>query len=267
MPVAVGATDPLVGDFAAGAVLVHGRDGIGGIRDTLPAAPEVPLPDEDAADLLLRLSHEHEGRLRILAIGPLTNLALALQRDPSVIRRVAGVTVMGGAALVPGNMGPVAEANIGNDPEAAAEVVAASWPVTLVPLDVTMDHTVGDADRERLLASPAAFTRALGAMLDVYLGFYDEVVFGRRTAALHDPLAAAIALGELGLRDAPVVDVEVDATAGPGRGQTICDLRSQRRVPGDVEGATTRVVRSVDRDFAPLLMERLTSAAAAPRRH
>ncbi|HCT15278.1 MAG TPA: nucleoside hydrolase, partial [Corynebacterium nuruki] len=56
-------------------------------------------------------------------------------------------------------------------------------------------------------------------------------------------------------------------TAGPGRGQTICDLRSQRRVPGDVEGATTRVVRSVDRDFAPLLMERLTSAAAAPRRH
>lgn len=267
VPVAVGATDPLVGDFAGGAVLVHGRDGIGGVRDTLPVTPEAPLPDEDAADLLLRLSHEHEGQLQILAIGPLTNLALALQRDPSVVRRVAGVTVMGGAALVPGNMGPVVEANIGHDPEAAAEVVAAAWPVTLVPLDVTMDHTVGDADRDRLLASSSPFTRALGAMLDVYLGFYDEVVFGRRTAALHDPLAAAIALGELGLRDAPAVDVEVDATAGPGRGQTICDLRSQRRVPGDVDGATTRVVRSVDRDFAPLLMERLTTAAAAQRRH
>jgi purine nucleosidase len=259
VPVAVGATDPLVGDFAGGAVLVHGLDGVGGVRDSLPVTPELPLPDEDAADLLLRLSHEHEGRLQVLAIGPLTNLALALQRDPSIIRRVAGVTVMGGAALVPGNMGPVVEANIGHDPEAAAEVVAASWPVTLVPLDVTMDHTVGDADRDRLLASPSAFQRALGAMLDVYLGFYDEVVFGRRTAALHDPLAVAVALGELGLRDAPAVDVEVDATDGPGRGQTICDLRSQRRVPGDVEGATTRVVMSADREFAPLLMERLSA--------
>lgn len=258
VPVAVGAGNPLVGDFSGGAVAVHGDDGIGGVRVSLPDAAADPLA-EDAADLLIRLSHEYPGELQVLAIGPLTNLAHALDRDPALVARIAGVTVMGGAALVPGNARPAAEANIWHDPEAAQATVAASWPVTLVPLDTTMTHTLDEDARIRLGASTNPYARACGEMLDLYLDFYETVVLGRRAAALHDPLAAAVMLGEVELTDAPRVHVEVDCTDGPSRGSTVCDLRSQRKVQGDVPGATVRVVLQTAPGYADLLTELLES--------
>lgn len=258
VPVAVGAPEPLVGEFAGGAVAVHGADGIGGVRASLPNADAAPEAG-DAVDLLVRLSHEYAGELQILAIGPLTNLAHALVRDPTLVDRIAGVTVMGGAALVPGNARPAAEANIWHDPEAAQATVAASWPVTLVPLDTTMEHTLDETYRRRLAEAASPYARACGEMLDVYLNFYETVVLGRRAAALHDPLAAAIMLGEVALLDAPRVHVEVDCTDGPSRGSTVCDLRSQRKAPGDVPGATVRVVLETAPGYVDLLTELLES--------
>lgn len=259
IPVAVGTTDPLVGSFAGGAVRVHGEDGVGGIRGTvLPAAPAT-VEDIDAVDLLLQLSHEYEGQLHVLGIGPLTNLALALRRDPGIADRVAEVIVMGGAAMVPGNITPVAEANIGNDPEAAQEVLSASWPVTLVPLDTTMVNTFETADIEELQRCPTPVVAAIGQMLDYYADFYQGVL-GRRCCALHDPLAAAIAVGEVGLVLAPRIPVEVDTTDGLGRGQTVCDLRHQRSAGPegvDVEGANVRVVLQSAEGFPQALRERL----------
>lgn len=264
VPVAVGAGKPLVGEFSGGAVAVHGDDGIGGVRASLPEADAAPDTEdtedtEDSADLLVRLSHEYAGELQILAIGPLTNLAHALVRDPTLVDRIAGVTVMGGAALVPGNARPAAEANIWHDPEAAQATVAASWPVTLVPLDTTMEHTLDETYRRRLAEAASPYARACGEMLDVYLNFYETVVLGRRAAALHDPLAAAIMLGEVALLDAPRVHVEVDCTDGPSRGSTVCDLRSQRKAPGDVPGATVRVVLETAPGYVDLLTELLES--------
>lgn len=261
VPVAVGAGKPLVGEFSGGAVAVHGDDGIGGVRASLPEADAAPDTEdtEDSVDLLVRLSHEYAGELQILAIGPLTNLAHALVRDPTLVDRIAGVTVMGGAALVPGNARPAAEANIWHDPEAAQATVAASWPVTLVPLDTTMEHTLDETYRRRLAEATSPYARACGEMLDVYLNFYETVVLGRRAAALHDPLAAAIMLGEVALLDAPRVHVEVDCTDGPSRGSTVCDLRSQRKAPGDVPGATVRVVLETAPGYVDLLTELLES--------
>ena len=256
VPVAVGASSPLVGEFPGGAVAVHGADGIGGVRGSLPEVDTGPA-EEDAVDLLLRLSHEYTGDLHILAVGPLTNLAHALDRDPTLPDRVAEVTVMGGAALVPGNARPAAEANIWHDPEAAQAVVAAPWPVTLVPLDTTMTHTLDEDARLRLCASRNPYARACGEMLDLYLDFYGSVVLGSRAAALHDPLAAAVTLGEVGLRRAPRVHVEVDCTDGPSRGSTVCDLRSQRRVVGDVTGANVRVVLETTPGYVDLLTDLL----------
>lgn len=271
IPVAVGATDPLAGSFAGGAPRVHGDDGIGGTRGDLdgtdsaqvPAVPEVAeVTDGDAVDLLLRLSREHSGELHILAIGPVTNLAVALERDPGIVDRVAGVTVMGGAAMVAGNMAPLTEANIGHDPEAAQRVVEARWDVTLVPLDTTMDNIFEPADIEALQGSPVPVVAVIGRMLDYYADFYTGV-YGRRCCALHDPLAAAIALGEVELVRAPKVPVEVDTTDGPGRGQTVCDLRHQRAAAVgtavDVDGATVRVVLECAGGFPELLRERLLS--------
>ncbi|WP_241972901.1 nucleoside hydrolase [Rathayibacter tanaceti] len=245
VPVAVGAHHFLEEDYAGGSPQVHGDNGIGGV--SLPAGAE-PV-DEDPADLLLRLAREHGGELRLVAIGPLTNLALALRRYPELPSLLHSVTVMGGAALVPGNITAVAEANIRHDPAAAAEVVAADWDLTLVPLDVTMRHLMSEEHRSVLLASADPLARTVGEVLDHYFDF-SIGHFGERTAAMHDPMAAAIAVGAVDLVSAPRVHVEVDTTAGPGRGQTVADLRGIYR---DVhpDGARTRLVLSLAAPFAP----------------
>jgi purine nucleosidase len=253
VPVAVGAQDFLANEFHGGAVHVHGENGIGGVQ--LPPATRAP-ESEDAAQMIVRLAHEYPHELRIVAIGPLTNLAIALTRDPAIADLVHDVTIMGGAALVPGNITRVAEANIHNDPEAAAEVFAADWFVTMVPLDATMESTIEAADRDALEASERPVARAIGAMLDTYFDFY-VTFFGRRTSALHDPLAAAIAVGDLELGDAPVIHVEVDTTEGPGRGQTIGELRYRFIGHPPQDGAHIRVVLSVMEPFTPKLMDAL----------
>ncbi|MGJ4845923.1 nucleoside hydrolase [Leifsonia sp. Le1] len=256
IPVAVGAHDALNRAFNGGAPHVHGANGIGDVE--LPESGLTAI-DEDAAQLLLRLSHEYAGALEVITVGPTTNIALALRIDPSLPSRVAVVTAMGGAAYASGNVTPVAEANIWNDPEAAAELLAAPWPVVLVPLDVTVENTLEESHRQQLLASDVPLARAIGEMLDFYFEFYVEL-YGRRSSALHDPLAAAIAVGGIVATNAPLVDVVVDATSGPGRGQTICDLRGQRLGPVDQPGAHVRVVLGTDRQLDAHLVERLTAS-------
>lgn len=253
VPVAVGATDPLVGDFSGGVPHIHGHNGVGDIE--LPHTGTQPVA-ESAAQMLVRLSSEYPGELDVVAVGPLTNLALALDLDPGVADRVRSVTVMGGAALVPGNLTPVAEANIVNDPEAAAAVMRAAWSVVLVPLDVTLEHVFTEEDRLALAASASELNQALAKILDLYYDFYVSE-YGVRSSALHDPLAAAIAVGDVIATRAPQVPVEVDDTDGPGRGQTICDLRGQRNGPRDVDGAHVRVVLETDRLLGPVLRQRL----------
>jgi Inosine-uridine nucleoside N-ribohydrolase len=264
IPVAVGAHDHLVQPFDGGVPHIHGSNGIGDVE--LPPA-EATAVDCSAAELLVSLAHAHPGRLSIVAVGPLTNLALALEREPDLSALVKDVTIMGGAALAPGNVSAVAEANIGNDPEAAARVFEASWPITLVPLDITMKNTFEEEHRAALLAAADPLANALGRILDLYFDFYTGT-YGRRSSALHDPLAAAIAVGAIATTNAPRVSVEVDSTHGPGRGQTICDLRDQWLGPFDQPGATCRVVLATDRQLAPHLVERIlsrTSTAATKR--
>jgi purine nucleosidase len=253
IPVAVGEHDHLTHAFDGGAVHVHGESGLGNVQ---PAVATRRPVQESAVEMILRLSHEFAGELEILAVGPFTNLAVALAADPTLPQRVKQVTVMGGAALVPGNVSPVAEANIANDPEAAQAVVEAGWPVVFVPLDVTMQNVLEESDRERMLAAAAPLTSLLGRILDLYFDFY-TTEYGRRSSALHDPLAAAIAVGGVHATNAPAVPTVVDTTAGPGRGQTIFDLRGQRLGPIDRPGSRVRVVLATDRPLAPELLERL----------
>jgi len=251
VPVAVGEHDWLTHSYGGGSAHVHGDNGIGGTE--LPPAQRHPI-EEPAVDLLLRLSHEHAGTLRIVATGPLTNLARALERDPSLPERVAEVVAMGGAALAPGNITPVAEANIFHDPEAAQTVVSADWDVILVPLDITMQHVFDEDHQRALLDSGDPLAGALADMLGHYFDYY-VTVFGRRSSALHDPLAAAIATGVVALTRAPAVPIEVDTTGGPGRGQTIVDMRMQRAGHVDHPEVRTRVALEVDpEDFASHLL-------------
>lgn len=255
IPVAVGAHDPQTGTFHGGASHVHGANGIGEV--SLSTA-DAELASETAAEMLVRLAHKHPGTLRVLAIGPLTNIAEALRLDPELPRLVEEITIMGGAALAPGNITAVAEANIANDPEAAADVFAADWNITLVPLDVTMSNVLEESHRQELLAAGHPVPQALGEMLGYYFRFY-EGIFGRACSAMHDPLAAALAVGGVKAAVAPVVHVDVDTTDGPGRGQTVCDLRGLYLDYPEQPGARCRVVLSLDGDFAPHLVDVLLS--------
>ncbi|WP_306207523.1 nucleoside hydrolase [Actinoplanes sp. RD1] len=238
VPVAVGAAHPLAGAFAGGATSVHGGNGIHGVE--LPRSAADPIPS-DAAELLLAIARARPGELRILATGPLTNLAIALRREPRLPALVRDVTVMGGAVRAPGNITGRAEANIHNDPEAAAEVLAAPWPVTLVPLDVTMNHCFDAADRETLLTSTAPLAPVLGEMLTGYYDFY-EPQFGERRVPLHDPLAAAVLTGALTPAEAPLLGLRVDL--GDHRGRLTEDPAVEQK---------TRVVLTLTAPGAPVI--------------
>lgn len=247
--VAVGAHQPVAGAFGGGAADVHGGNGIGGV--SLAAAARDPIPG-DATDLLIALAHAYPGRLRVLASGPLTNLAHALQREPALPELVRDVTVMGGAVRVPGNITGHAEANIANDPEAAAAVLGAAWPVTLVPLDVTTQHHFDAADRAALHAG-TALPRALAGMLTAYFDFY-ESTSGVHRVPLHDPLAAGVASGDLEPADAPLLGLRVVCT-GAARGQVVEDASAAHK---------TRVVLSLGRPAAPLIRARVLAEPPRP---
>lgn len=254
VPVAIGSTDPVVGSFRGGAPEVHGANGVGGVALPEPCAAPV---DGSAAAALIRAAREHPGRLRVLAIGPCTNLALALAEAPDLPGLVHSVTVMGGAVLGTGNVTEIAEANIHNDPEAAAAVLAADWAVTLVPLDLTLQHRFTEADRAALARADSPGVVAISQMVDFYLDFY-ATRLGVRECALHDPLAAALAIDEVTTTVAQETNVVVDTSDGPHRGATVAD----RRAPGG--GRLTRVVLGVDAPFGPKLVSRLVGQAGPP---
>jgi purine nucleosidase len=254
IPVAIGRTDFLTHPYAGGAPHVHGDNGIGGVELDPGTAP---FAEGSAADELIALARSHPGEVHVLAIGPLTNLAVALELDPELPSLVADVVIMGGAALAPGNVTAAAEANIHNDPEAAAAVFAAPWDVTIVPLDATMFQRFEQSHLDALLAGSSR-ANALGRMLDTYYAFYLQH-FGRPSSALHDPLAAAVLTGDAVVTAAPRVLVEVDTTDGPGRGQTIAELRGRYRPEPADNPDGVRVVLAIAEPFAPRLLGRLLS--------
>src|SRR5262245_56150544 len=174
---------------------VHGDDGLGNLhrfvggegRPRYPA-PSVMVETLDAVDVILETVDRFGRDLILIALGPLTNLALALRRDPTRLRRVGRVVVMGGAVTAPGNVTAAAEFNFYVDPEAAAEVLAAGLSLDLVPLDVTRKVVLARADLEAALGAPSEGGGRL--LLDLATYGFDRSAPG---IILHDPLAVAVA--------------------------------------------------------------------------
>ncbi|GAB3470546.1 nucleoside hydrolase [Kineococcus endophyticus] len=253
VPVSVGAHDFLDHPYSGGAPEVHGGNGIGDVD--LPRAAGGPT-GRSGAEAIVEAARAHPGRLHLLAIGPFTNLSLALDLEPRLPELLGHVTVMGGAAMAPGNVSALAEANVANDPLAAHRVFTAGFDLTMVGLDVTMRHVFEESHRQELLAVGTPGAVAIAQMLEFYFAFYAQR-FGRPCAVLHDPLAAAVATGDVTATSAPRVPVVVDHTDGPGRGQTIADLRDlYQGFPHSYPGGT-RVLLEVPGDFAGDLLRRL----------
>lgn len=242
VPVARGAAGPLLGTPAEYSTHVHGADGQGGAGDNAPVGEAATVT---AAQQIVDLVQAHPGEVWLVPVGPLTNIAMALALDPDLPRLVAGVSLMGGTAAAPGNVTPVAEANIWHDPEAAAAVFRAPWPITMVGLDVTMRAIITERHRDRLAASGEA-GKYVARILQTYGEFYRGAVFDEWACCMHDAVAVAAAAGALDVKLAPLVQVEVDTGSGPGRGQTIADLRGVYRGHPDQPGAHCRVLLDID---------------------
>ncbi|MEM9232292.1 MAG: nucleoside hydrolase [Pseudomonadota bacterium] len=194
-PVAEGAAAPLVQALQPPAYFVHGEDGFGNSGVIEPSVRADPRP---AAQFIVDQINQSPGEIYLCPVGPLTNIALALRLDPSISEKVAGVTIMGGAVTCPGNVTAWAEANIWNDPHAAAEVFAADWPIILVGLDVT--ETVRcDAAHFADLAEAAPM---IGGFLNRAVQFYFQWHVSKphyltgpfEGCFMHDPSAIAAVL-------------------------------------------------------------------------
>lgn len=242
VPVAVGAEAPLAQPVSISGH-VHGDDGLGGHG---PKAPLRPFAAETAAEQLVRLARAEPGAYAILATGPLTNLALALHLEPELPQLVERVVVMGGAVTVPGNITAAAEANIFHDPEAAEAVFAASWPVTLVGLDVTMTAWLGEAELARIEADSRPRGRFAWSILQHYVGFYHGR-YGIRGCALHDP-AAAMLLLDPDLAEYADWPVRVELSGDLTRGMTLADRRGVPEERGAAGRPAVRVATRIDRD-------------------
>ncbi|MET0235328.1 MAG: nucleoside hydrolase [Kibdelosporangium sp.] len=226
IPVAVGAHRPFSRPARAGDA--HGNDGLGGYASTIPAAKATVDP-RDAVTLMVDVLTAAEEPITIVAIGPLTNVALLLAAHPGVKSKIDRLVVMGGG-IEGGNMTPSAEFNIWIDPEAARRVlVEEDVPVTLVPLDVTMKCSVGDEWLGRLAAANSV-GRDLVAMTPHYRAVYKELS-GSDNLVMHDAIAVAEAISPGIVHTVPMI-LEVDCSDGPGNGATIADRRGEVPAPG-----------------------------------
>ena len=193
VPVARGAERALVRPPAGFPHAIHGHDGMG---DAGMAPARVRREDtRPAPDLISAMARRHAGRLTLVAVGPLTNLARALQRDPQVVERVERVVVMGGAFGHnghTGNVSPVAEANIAADPHAADLVFGARWPVTIVGLDVTHQVLLDTAWLDALGRDGGAEGGFIRDITRLYESFYAPRTGGGIYS--HDASAVACAL-------------------------------------------------------------------------
>ncbi|GAA3986485.1 nucleoside hydrolase [Allokutzneria multivorans] len=220
VPVAVGAHRPLAQPLET-AEFVHGHDGLGGHAG--PASKREPL-DISAAEQLVRVARAHPGEITVLALGPLTNIAIALGIEPELPTLLKSVFVLGGGLGVPGNITAEADANFYHDPEAADQVLAAGFDLTLIGLNVTERARADEKWLQAVASLDTPRSRYASAVLAHYAKFYTEM-FGEPQVTLHDPLAAAVMLDPALAPAWRDLACEVELNGTHTRGKLVADLR------------------------------------------
>ena len=258
LPVARGAYQPLVVPLDT-SPYVHGKNGLGDMILPEPAMPESTRRGPEAIiDIIL--AHPHE--ITLLLIGPLTNAAIALMLEPSIVDLVKEVVIMGGAVHCPGNITPAAEANFYHDPHAAQIVMRAGWPISLASLDVSNRGFVPQNLLDKVCAADKALTPFIAGALPFYQKFLENLeIYGE--VDFPDALAAAyLLLPEVFTIEDTLLYVE---TTGACMGQSVAvptgkwyqDVLDSRTFAADRSISPARVMVDVDRDAFVGLIEDL----------
>ncbi len=220
VPVGAGAARALTFEADLGDPSIHGQGGLGGVELALPDRGPDP---RGALGLMVDLVESHPEPITLVAIGPLTNVALFAATRPDLYARLGRLVIMGGGVHITGNHTPTGEFNIWFDPEAAARVFAAGVDVTMVGLDVTHKAMFAGTDWSPIRSADAGpVARAVTGMIDFYGSFYLSQN-GSDATAQHDSLAvAAVVAPELISTQHCWVGVETAGTLT--RGMTVADL-------------------------------------------
>ncbi|BFG40395.1 hypothetical protein CerSpe_266690 [Prunus speciosa] len=233
---------------------VHGADGLG--NQNFPPPKGKPI-EQSAAAFLVEQANLYPGKITVVALGPLTNIALATQLEPAFAKNIGQIVLLGGAFAVNGNVNPAAEANIFGDPDAADMVFTSGADILGVGINVTHQVVLTDADREKLARSNGKFAQYLCKILDVYFSYHRDA-YSTKGVYLHDPTALLAAVNpSLITYTEGVVRVQ---TNGITRGLTI--LYNKQKRFGEVtewsDKPTVKVAVTVDAPaVVNLVMERL----------
>ncbi|SDI94558.1 nucleoside hydrolase [Aliiruegeria lutimaris] len=228
---------------------VHGKTGLDGYD--LPD-PSIPVADLHAVEAIIHhVRREPPGTVTLCPLGPLTNVATALERAPDIAERLAGIVLMGGAYFEVGNVTPAAEFNIYVDPEAAEIVMKSGIDITILPLDVTHKALITNEWLAKVAALDTPVARVVSAWLDFYERF-DLEKYGGAGGPLHDPCVIAWLL-KPELFSGKHINVEIETHSALTRGMTVADWWGVTDRPpnatfiGDVDA----------KGFFDLLLERL----------
>ncbi|MBK5485967.1 MULTISPECIES: nucleoside hydrolase [unclassified Peribacillus] len=223
---------------------VHGEDGLG---NTLKNEPTIQASPGNATDFIINQVKSRPHEITIIAVGPLTNIALAIKKAPEIISLVKEVVIMGGAVKVPGNVTPYAEANIVSDPESADYLFSSGIPVTVVGLDVTHQTFLLRSKLDEWRSTGKGTAQFFAEMTEFYMKSYETFNPGIGGCALHDPLAVGVVI-DPSFVTTEWMNVKV-VTEGEETGRTI----------GQHEGvARIRVCTKVDADrFVKHFLERV----------
>ena len=251
VPLAKGCENPLVQPSLL-APETHGNTGLGYAQ--LPEPRAKPIV-QHGCDFLIEKILASPGEITLVAIGPLTNVALAIRQEPRIADAIKELIIMGGAIRHEGNTTALAEFNTYVDPHAAHIVYHAGIPTTLVPLDVTYQCILTTQDVERLQILDSPITAFIRDSTKFYMEYHDDYQ-GIQGCVINDPLALALTIAPE-LCDYQELPVDVDIAGGISMGKTLADFYNYEKKPANMKVALG--VRP--RDFIDMFIERMEAFA------
>jgi pyrimidine-specific ribonucleoside hydrolase len=261
VPVYQGAGRPLNGSPPTYAPRIHGVNGLGDVPVDPPRAAAAP---GRAAERLVEAVLARPGEITLLAIGPLTNVALALSIEPAMASALRQLIVMGGAVRTPGNITAVASANIYNDAESAAIVYRSGAPVVQIGLDVCRPTVITHAHLDRLRAGGNAMTTFLTSITPLIQAFYRETYHQEAGVHYNDVPAIAYAVDPALFRSERL-PVLIETAGTLTRGQTVPDWHRQWGMQPNVEVCLEVDARQLADRFTDSLVRGEVVAATGDR--